>query len=394
MLAIRVATIFDGTAVVPGCDTVLVDGRQIVGVRPYRDPDPPDCESIDFPGAMLLPGLIDTHVHLCGDNGDGALERLPGFGDEELRSIIEKSLAEHLAVGVTTVRDLGDRRWAVVDWRAEYADHSSLPTILASGPPITSVRGHCWNMGGEAAGPDALRNAVAVRADRGGDIVKIMASGGATTPGTDIAALQFTVEELATVVQEAHSRGLQVTAHAHALTAIEAALAAGTDGIEHCSFVTETGMDASPEVVEALAAAGVQVCPTLGMTPGSTPPPAVLELLRKSGMTYESRQRDVARMHSAGVRLISGSDGGIGAGKPHGILPGAVIDLAVGGVPAPAALASATSLAAQACGVGERKGRVAAGYDADLLMVDGDATADITALRRPVAVFLRGSRTS
>jgi imidazolonepropionase-like amidohydrolase len=249
-------------------------------------------------------------------------------------------------------------------------------------------------MGGEVAGIDALRSAVAERADRGVDVVKIMASGGATTPGTDVAVPQFTVEELSAVVQEAHSRGLRVTAHAHAAAAIEVALAAGVDGIEHCSFFTETGVEIRPEVVEALAAAGVQVCPTLGVTPGSTPPPAILERLRSSGMTYESRRRDVAGLHSAGVRLISGSDGGISPGKPHGILPAAVMDLAAGGVPVAEALASATSLAAQACGIGDRKGRVATGYDADLLVVDGDATADITALGRPVAVFLRGSRTS
>ena len=97
-------------------------------------------------------------------------------------------------------------------------------------------------------------------------------------------------------------------------------------------------------------------------------------------------------MHAAGVRIVSGSDGGIGAAKPHGLLPVAAAFLVEGGVSTVAALASATALAAGACGLGDRKGRLRAGYDADLLVVDGDPVADIGALARPAAVFAAGRR--
>ena len=98
------------------------------------------------------------------------------------------------------------------------------------------------------------------------------------------------------------------------------------------------------------------------------------------------------QMHAAGVRVVSGSDGGIAAAKPHGLLPVSVAFLVEGGVSTVAALASATAVAAAACGLGDRKGRLRADYDADLCVVDGDPVADIGALDRPAAVFAGGRR--
>lgn len=139
-----------------------------------------------------------------------------------------------------------------MDWRSRHVG-AVAPTIVASGPPITTPRGHCWNMGGEAAGPAALRTAVRERADRGVDLIKIMASGGAMTAGTLMTQGQYGVEDLAVVVAEAHDAGLTVTAHAHPLATIRAAIAAGVDGIEHCTFMTPAGMDFAPDVVAMLA---------------------------------------------------------------------------------------------------------------------------------------------
>lgn len=268
---------------------------------------PAGCEVVRFEGCTVLPGLIDAHVHLCCDSGPGALDRIPSFSNTEMADVIENSLRAHLAGGVTTVRDLGDRDFAVLDFRAA-GRASALPTIVASGPPITIPSGHCWNMGGAVDGVDELRQAVAERAARGADVVKIMASGGVNTPGTDPAAAQFTTDELRVVVEESHGFGLPVVAHAHSLDAIRYALAAGVDGIEHCSFITSDGMKVDESVVAELAAAGTAVCPTLGVLPGMTPPPAVLEMMRKTGADYEARVRMFGALHASGVRLISGSD--------------------------------------------------------------------------------------
>jgi imidazolonepropionase-like amidohydrolase len=174
------------------------------------------------------------------------------------------------------------------------------------------------------------------------------------------------------------------------------AMAAGVDGIEHCSFLTDKGISQSEEDLARLAQAGTVVCPTLGTAGTLAPLPNAGALLGKLGMTMEQmvemRKRRVARMHAAGVRIVSGSDGGISAAKRHGLLPVSAAVLADGGVSTVAALASATALAADACGLGDRKGRLRAGYDADLLVVDGDPVADIGALARPTAVFAAGRR--
>ena len=391
-LIVRADHGFEGERPLDGAVAVFVEDGRITGVGAGREPPPEGWPVADFPGATVLPGLIDMHVHLCGDGGPNALERLPGFGDDQLAAVIDDGLRRHLAAGVTTVRDLGDRRWAVLERRD--AARPGHPTIVASGPPITSVRGHCWHMGGEVAGPDQLRAAVRERAERRVDVVKVMASGGGTTPGSDVLGCQFTLDELRTVVDEAHAAGLPVTAHAHALSAVEQALAAGVDGIEHCSFATVSGVRAPAAVVEDLARQRVVVCPTLGQAVGVAPAPALVAGLARAGLTPETAAQAsvqvLAELHRHGVVVVSGTDGGISPAKPHGILPRAVAALLDSGIPTADALSSATAAAAGHCGLAARKGRLRPGLDADLLLVDGDPLTDITALERIRAVIVGG----
>ncbi|WP_436535731.1 amidohydrolase family protein [Actinoplanes sp. HUAS TT8] len=388
MLAIRVARIFDGEQMLGGGAVVLVDDGRITGVQQDSAPIPSDATVHEAPDATLLPGLIDAHVHLCADAGPAALERLPDFSDAELGAVIETSLRAQLAAGVTTVRDLGDRRDAVLAWRNRAVP--GLPTVVAAGAPITSVGGHCWSMGGEARDEGEIRAAVRQRAAAGADVIKIMASGGVFTPGTDTTTPQFTDAELAAAVSQAHALGLPVTAHAHALAAVHQALRAGVDGIEHGTCVTAEGARVDDDVAAALAASGIAVCATLGSDPSVVVPPAVVEMAARAGITEAALQDGVARLYRAGVRLVAGSDAGLGPAKPHGILPATLGEYVRCGIPATAALAAATSVAAQVCGLAGRKGRIRGGYDADLLLVDGDPAADIEALNRPRAVYLAG----
>jgi len=407
--AVRAGACFDGERFVAEGATVLVDGGCILGVAPAACDVPADCTVHDYRDATVLPGLIDTHVHLVTDSGAMALDRVAGYTDEEIEAVVTEALRRHLAAGVTTVRDLGDRNFNVVDRRdAQRARDDGLPWIVASGPPVTTPGGHCCYLGGEAARADQLHAAVRQRVERRVDVVKVMASGGINTSDTDIYAPQFALEDLRLLVDAAHGAGLAVTAHAHAALAIDQAVAVGADGLEHAGFLSRSQDPAAPglaalrdiaasdEQLRALADSGMAVCPTLG---GFTvealrrAPEALKQRMNEAGVTpeelVEKRQSLVRRMHQAGVRLVGGADAGIGPNKAHGLYAESVVELAaVTGVVD--SLAASTSTAAQVCGLGERKGRLASGYDADLVVVAGDLARDVTALRNVRQVVLRG----
>lgn len=381
---------FDGERELPGGALVLVEDGRIIGVEPAGAPVPEGCEVTYEPDTTLLPGLIDAHTHLCADAGPNALDRIPGFSPDELDAVIEESLRIHLRSGATTVRDVGDHEWAVVDG---YRDRPEGPTVVASGPPITSVGGHCGSMGGEASGVDELRAAVRERAERGADLVKIMASGGVMTPGTDVMTCQFADHEVRAVVDEAHALGLPITAHAHGVPAVRQSIAAGVDGIEHCSCLMPNGVDTPPDVIDGLVASDIVVCPTLGAdlrATGGVLPPQIAALMERTGITVEMRVAQVAELVAGGVRIISGGDSGINPAKHHALLPISVGELVKAGLSPAAALTTATTGAANAIGVGYRTGSLRAGLDADLLVAGGNPLDDIAALHDVRTVVSRG----
>jgi imidazolonepropionase-like amidohydrolase len=397
--AVRAERFFDGEQFRRSGATVLVAGGKVVGVEAFEFDLPQGCPVLRCEGT-LLPGLIDAHTHLVTDSGPMALDRVAGYSAAEIEEVMTQALQDHLAAGVTTVRDLGDRDFAAVGRRDRQRSGGQVtePDIVASGPPITSVGGHCHYLGGEAAGAEQIRRSIQDRVDRGVDVVKVMGSGGANTPGTDVMATQFTDDELRLMVELAHQAGLPVTAHAHGTPAVEQAIAAGVDGIEHCTCVTDRGaVDVSDATLAALARSQIAVCPTLGLDPAMaiTPPPQLVAMLSRMGLTLEqwvqARAEFAGRLHRAGVRLISGVDSGINPAKRHGALPHAVLDLLAAGLTIAQALATATSVAADALGL-PGKGRIAAGRDADLLIVGGDLADDPQALLDPQAVFLAGHR--
>jgi imidazolonepropionase-like amidohydrolase len=304
----------------------------------------------------------------------------------ERAQVIRRSLLGQVRAGVTTVRDLGDNRFAVVD-RTVRDDE---PSVVGSGPPITSVGGHCAALGGAVGDRGELRAAVAERHDHGVQIVKLIVSGGAMTAGSDLLHVQFDVADVRVVVDEAHRRGLPVTAHAHPVSAVAVCLAAGVDAIEHCTCLTATGIDTPDAVIAELAARRIRVCPTFGRLPTLPPSPQAIEVMRRTGMTLEARFAQVGRLHMAGVPLLAGSDAGIHPAKPHGVLAYAVDELVRSGLPVGAAAAAATSGAAEACGLAGTTGRLRPGMVADLVVVDGDVERDVGALTRIRDVVLRG----
>lgn len=399
MHAIRAAHVFDGTRFLPGGGTVLVDEDRIVGVETGRADLPDGVETSGYAGTVL-PGLFDCHTHLVADSSLGGLERAGTMVEESIDAVITDSLRSHAACGVTTVRDLGDRGFRTLGFR----DRPGLPRVVASGPPLTTPGGHCHFLGGEVTGDP--RAVVAAHAERGVDLIKVMASGGFATPGSDQLGAQFSVAFLEALVEAAHQVHLPVVAHAHSLVGIKHALAAGVDGIEHFSGLSPTGVRIDDDVLDDAARRGVYVDLTLGNDRSlhaqvPAPPPAVARrmapLLAQLGVTsfdefYAVQVGMFTRLREHDVPVIAGVDSGMAPPKRHGNVWRTVGEQVDAGYPVAEALASATSLAAQACGLAGETGRLAAGYAADLVVVAGDLSQDVSLLSTPVEVLVRGAR--
>lgn len=362
---------------------MLVEGGRIVDVDGTGADPPAGAQVVDLGDATLLPGLVDSHLHLCFDASNDLLTPLAD-DDDILLDRMETHALETLRRGVTTIRDLGDRGFLALALRRRWADGGTLgPELLASGPPITRTKGHCWFLGGEADGVDGVRAAVRERAERGCDVVKVMATGGVITPGYAPHESQYGLAELSTIVEEAARHELPVAAHAHGPSGIADSVAAGVHSVEHCSFFTADGVEPDWSVVEAMVAKGIFAGINVAHVPGSVPPPVIAQRL-------EALTQAVMRMYEMGVRLVCNSDAGVAPPKPHGVLPHGIVQLAQAGVPNEAALDAATSVAAEACGVGDRKGQVAPGWDADMIAVDGNPLVDIVAVTRLRAVVRAG----
>jgi imidazolonepropionase-like amidohydrolase len=308
--------------------------------------------------------------------------RLAERSDEEVLVAMRRAARTALIGGVTTVRDLGDRDYLSLALRGE----AGMPHIVAAGPPITTNGGHCHFLGGVARpGVEGVRAAVRERLERGVDVIKIMASGGNLTPGSAQHQPQFSKEELQAAVDEAHRHGLPITAHAHATQGIINAASAGVDGIEHASFWSEEGVDDPAAVIQLLVASGVIVGASAGYVavPGASPPPAVL---KRMPMVIANMQR----LHQAGVQMVAGTDAGIGPTKPHDVLRSAIPHMIQLGMSPAEVLRTITSVAAKACGLGSTKGRIAPGYDADILAIDGNPLTNPEAIHRIKAVYSVG----
>jgi len=400
MFALKVTHGFDGQTFRPGV-TMLVDGEQIVGVEPLGYDVPHDVEVTSYDGTVL-PGLIDAHVHLVAEGrlpGEpGSLEHTAQLDHPGLDAAIAHSLATQARAGVTTVRDLGDRGYRTLVARDRRTPGE--PRIVAAGPPLTVAGGHCHYLGGEAGGVEGVRAAVREHVGRGVDVIKVMASGGMITIGTDLLGVQFTPSELRAAADEAHDAGLRIVAHCHSEAGARHAVAAGVDGLEHATLLTSEGVSVPEDLIDEIASRGLTVDPTLGFDPARVPPidqapPHVRAVVERLGMSpvqaNQRRAKQISRMHQHGVRLVSGLDAGAAPPKQHGALWRAVVQLLDADIPPAQALATATSVAADDCGLAGTTGRLAAGLAADLMIADGDLERDLAGLGTPLGVWVRGT---
>ena len=369
------ATVADG-AVVLGDRTVVWAGT--AGALPD---DYAALPRTDYPGSTIMPGLIDSHVHLGFDGGPDPAARMRAETNEQQLVLMLRNARDLLGVGVTTARDLGARAYLdVVVREAIAAGLARGPRLVAAGPPVTVTGGHCWFMGGEADSEDDLRRIVRTHHKRGADLIKVMATGGFMTAGSAPWYAQFTAGQLAAVVEEARRVDKRVAAHAHGIEGIARAAEAGVTTIEHCSWVTETNDRRFDEQLAAqIAERGIVVCPTINVNA-----PYVAELTGITAGQYVPALRDL------GVRIIAGTDAGIDNTPHHQYAGGLAAMVTLLGFAPADVIAMATTEAAAVLGVGEVTGRLAPGYDADLIVIDGDPLADITAVGRLRRVIARG----
>jgi imidazolonepropionase-like amidohydrolase len=390
MFGVRAARLFDGTSGLSlDQPLVLIEDGRIADVTESAAADYDDAAVFDLGDVTLLPGLIDCHQHLVFDASDDPVGHLAGRDDGEVVEQARQAARLALAAGITTVRDLGDRHYVLLGLREEFArDPAAGPELLLGGPPITIPGGHCWFLGGQARGVEEVGAAVQEHAARGVDVIKVMVTGGGLTEGSVRYQSQYGPEELRAIAGQAHRLGLMVTGHAQSAQGVADAVRAGFDGIEHCLFLTPDGFSADRAIIEAIAAAGTYVSVTAafnGPLEEAIGDPLLTGHLAEIVSAYTA-------MRAAGVRIVLSSDAGVNPFVPHDALPYGVALASLIGMTNAQALQAVTSLAATACGVTDRKGRLARGYDADLVAVNGDPLTDVSALLQVTAVFRGGVR--
>ena len=387
MLLLTAQRLFSGqtTDVIEDQVLEIDDDGLIVDLRDRRTV-PAGADLVDLGDVTLLPGLIDVHQHLAFDASADPVAQLDADDDAALLLRMRMAAQRALGVGITTIRDLGDRNYLSLrlrDW-FEAGDEFG-PRIVASGPPITTVNGHCWFLGGETAGTDGIRQAVRDRVAQGVDVIKVMASGGNMTPTVGPHESQLGYEELLVAQQEAHAAGLLLAVHAHGAQAVADALAVGADSIEHCTFFSADGVDADPLVLGQLAASRCVISMTAAVAPtGAVIYPAIRERLAAILANHET-------LYRSGARIVCSSDAGVGPNKPHTALPHGVSSFLPSiGMTNVQAITNVTAFAAEVCGIADRTGTLVPGKEADIMAVAGNPIEDITAIHNVVAVYARG----
>lgn len=386
VLALRAARLFDGAGeeTIPR-PLVLVENGRIARVgQQEATPLPEGVQTIDLPGATLMPGLIDCHVHLIFDGSAEPVPHLLAESDNHALLRMTAHAAAMLNAGITTTRDLGCRSHLDLDVRQAIAEGTIPgPRLLCVGKPITITGGHCHFLGGEADGELAVRQAVRREHKAGVDWIKIFATGGHMTPGSNPYDPQYTVEELRAAREESHRLGHGIAAHCHGTEGVRRAVAAEVDTLEHCSFQKPGGLDLDERTIEAIVQKGIYVSPTLSAN--------LLRDAPQSRAFRESAALRLATLYRAGARIIASTDCGI-PNTPHTTLPSVLPMLAsLSGMPPIEALRAATGRAAEALRIADLAGRIAPGLTADLIALPGDPLEDLSLLSRATLVMKGGT---
>lgn len=390
----RVVT--DADAPVRGQSTVIVTDGRIVSIQDGFVDGPAGAEKVDLAGKTLVPGLTDLHVHLTGDPGGDFWKE--AVEPEDWGVVVgAKNALVTARAGFTTVREAGSAPTTAFSLRRGTAEgFIPGPRIVAAGPALAIIGGHgdvtgfrsdvneLLGSGFTCTGAQECAAKVRKASQAGSDVIKITATGGVLSQQGRGLEAHFTSDEMKSIADTAHSLGLKVMAHAHGARGMEAAARAGIDTIEHGTYLDEPA-------ARAMRERGTVLVPTLMAFQG------ISERLGKGiyTPTVETKVRAVAEkarvfMGQAlkwGVPIAFGTDAGV---FDHGRNAREFGLMRAQGMTDRQALASATTAAAKVLGMENEIGRIAPGYSADIIAVEGDPTKDVTVLEKVDWVMARG----
>ncbi len=395
LIVFRNVTLIDGTGRAPLENaTVAVRNEKIIYAGKAKHWQPSyeeDVINLDYAGKFLLPGLIDSHVHLSG-SGEPDSQFMVDDGAMVLK--ILSNVQKNLAAGITTIRDLGG--WNEL----EFAVRRSLQRgefigsrMILAGRFISITESGAEYYRGMyriADGVEQMLKAVREQIRNGADLIKLGVTGAVLVEDGLPGATHFNEDEIRAAVQEAAKFGKKVAAHAHGIDGIRKAVAAGVHSIEHGTFLHQ-----DPDVIETMARRGIFLVPTLkagwAVIDGDTSkvPAWIVE---KSLPIQQDSIQSLKLAYEAGVPIAMGSD----AATPlnvHGENGLEIYYMQQAGMKAMDALVSATSQAAKALGQEAWLGSVEEGKVADLLVVDENPLEDLRRLADKKlirAVFLNG----
>ncbi len=371
--------------------TVLIEDGRITSLNAN---DAQASTIIDLSGHTLLPGLIDMHVHMTGSADEHGYKRL---ATSQTRAALRgaKNAERTLLAGVTSARNLGAPGFIDVALRDAINEGDVIgPRMFVSGPSLGITGGHCDNnllpyeyqaqSDGVADGPWEVAKLVRRNIKYGADVIKVCATGGVLSKGTKVGVQQYSLEELKSVVDEAHRRGITVAAHAHGAEGINAAIQAGVDTIEHASFIDEEGIRLAKKNGTVLS---MDIYVTEFILGEGEKAGILEESLEKERKTGGTQRENFRKAVQAGVPMVMGTDAGV---YPHGDNLYQLSRMVEFGMTPMQALRAASINAAKVLNQEENIGSVSVGKSADLIAVKGNPLDNISLLEDVVFVMKDG----